>query len=233
MMNYRYAVIGNGRLAKHMLHYFSILKIPYTHWYRNSALALKDVVASATHVLLFINDSAIEIFLDEHQPLFADATVVHFSGAHCSERAFSAHPFMTFSHDLYTNEMYQTIPFVTEQEGPSFQTLLPGLPNPHYAIPRHQKPYYHALCVMANNFSTILWQKIAKEFVNELHIPKTALLPILQQTFENLKNPETVLTGPISRNDQKTIENNLKALETDPFYAVYQGFLSAHSFEEK
>ena len=231
-MNYQYAIIGNGRVATHMLHYFDMLGIPYTHWHRKSEKSLKETVAPATHVLLLVSDDAIDAVAAENKNLFAGKTVVHFSGAHNSKNVFSAHPLMTFCHELYAAEVYPTIPFVTTHEEPEFATLLPGLPNAHYIIHASEKPYYHALAVMGCNFSTILWEKMIVELGNRYHIPKQAVMPIMRQTFVNLEKSSEPLAGPLSRKDTRTIADNLAALKEDPFCAVYKGFVNAYAIEE-
>jgi predicted short-subunit dehydrogenase-like oxidoreductase (DUF2520 family) len=40
-------------------------------------------------------------------------------------------------------------------------------------------------------------------------------------------NPEAALSGPLPRGDMKTVDADLKALEGDPFSAVYAAFVSA------
>jgi 2-dehydropantoate 2-reductase len=91
------------------------------------------------------------------------------------------------------------------------------------------KAYYHSLCVMANNFTTLLWQKFFKELSTQCQIPAQAALPFLQQTLLNLQHQHTTaLTGPLARNDQVTINQNLQALTGDPFHAVYAAFVQAY-----
>jgi hypothetical protein len=64
----KYLIIGNGRVARHLAHYFSLLKIKqYSQWDRSQPVArLKELVDTADRVLLAIRDDAIEPFIDEH-----------------------------------------------------------------------------------------------------------------------------------------------------------------------
>lgn len=221
-----YLVIGNGKLAKHLCYYLSLLKLPHRHWYRQKSNTLFDELKLATHVLLAITDMAIDPFIIEQiQPHHLNLMLVHFSGCTLSSRANTAHPLQTFSNELYDDAMYQIIPFFIEKEGPKFEDLLPGFKNPHYVLPRVKKAYYHALCVMANNFTTLLWQKLVKEMQEQFLVNEKDIQPFLQQTFLNLNhNMASALTGPIMRGDHKTIQENLKALSHDDFYAVYKAF---------
>ncbi len=236
-MNYQaptYALIGNGRVARHLHYYFQLLGLPIAQWYRpQSTVALEQIIGDATHVIVAISDRSIEPFL---QTLHTEQSKVfiHCCGTLVTNLAYGAHPLQTFSaSELYTLETYQKIPFIVEQSGPSFTELLPGLPNPSFSIAPEKKAFYHALCVMANNFTTQLWQKIFHEFEHTLHIDQQALLPLLNQTCTNLKtNYRAALTGPIARRDTLTLQCHLNALQEDPFYDVYQAFINAAKIHE-
>jgi hypothetical protein len=58
-----YLLIGNGRVARHFQHYFSLLQLPYQTWHRHEPdTKLTQQLESATHVLLLISDRAIAAF---------------------------------------------------------------------------------------------------------------------------------------------------------------------------
>ena len=78
---------------------------------------------------------------------------------------------MTFGLDLYDLATYRSIPFVLDSGRTPFHDLLPGLPNRSFTIPADDRPYYHALCVMAGNFSTLLWLKLFDELEGRFGIP--------------------------------------------------------------
>ena len=178
---------------------------------------------------MLISDHAIEPFIEKH-PFIQDKTLIHCSGCLQTPLAFSAHPLSTFGYHLYTLETYKKIAFITETKQPPLTQLLPGLPNASYPVDPHAKPFYHALCVLSGNFTTLLWQKMFNELEATFSIPKQAAYPYLQQITKNLiDNPDSALTGPLARGDHKTIAQNLKALEDDPFQAVYLAFKQAYS----
>lgn len=223
-----YMIVGNGRVATHFRHYFDLLKIPFVHWHRQLDTAFEDNVGNCTHIILLISDGAIETFISQH-PVLKTKTVIHCSGALTTPLAHGAHPLTTFSKSLYTLDEYTQIPFITELEGSNFNELFPQLKNANYAIERSQKPLYHALSVVACNFSILLWQKLFTGFENDLHIPADVGKPILKQTLTNLlREPNIALTGPLARQDFKTIAANLKALEGDPYAGIYQAFVDAY-----
>lgn len=226
-----YAILGNGRMARHFAHYFTLLKIPFLQWARNthSHTQLPNTLSQASHILLLISDHAIEPFIEAY-PLLKTKILIHFSGSLITPFAFGTHPLMTFSQELYSLETYQNIPFICDQTASPFPELFPNLPNPHYTLPSDVKPRYHALCVMSNNFTTLLWQKFYQELDQTLNMPMNTIHPYLDQTLHNLKNnPSSALTGPLARKDQSAININLKALENDPFQNVYKAFLETYN----
>ena len=89
---------------------------------------------------------------------------------------------------------------------------------------------YHALCVLAGNGSTLLWQKLFHDFESRLGIPPQVAFPYLQQVAGNLQHgPGHALTGPLDRGDTATVQANLAALDGDPFHAVYTALVRAHA----
>lgn len=233
-----YAILGGGRLARHMRHYLTLLNLTVSCWTRdnsasfnshsisNKAERLRATIRPASHVMLLVSDSAITELLRRF-PFLHEKKLLHCSGALGIPGVTGAHPLMTFSHQLYTLEQYRRIPFMVDS-GHAFNELLPGLPNPHFAISMEEKPRYHALCVMAGNFSQIIWQAAVERF-SAMGLPPSTLEPYLQQVVQNfVHDPGSALTGPLSRGDQKTIDRNLAALAGDPLETVYQAFLALY-----
>lgn len=230
-----YLIIGNGRVAKHFQYYFSHLPLSYSTWQRNEPLVeLDHQLMKASHILLLIKDDAIDPFIQQflqskkivqqNQPL-----LIHCSGSLVSAHAVGAHPLMTFSHHLYDLALYQSVPFVIDHDAPSFKELFPGLPNPHVYLQKAFKAKYHALCVMAGNFSCLLWKKLMDEIENEFKLPANIVHPYLLQQSQNLiTHLPSALTGPLTRNDKKTIAKNLEALQQDPFQRIYQAFIDCY-----
>lgn len=102
---------------------------------------------------------------------------------------------MTFGLELYDLRTYSSISFVLDAGRTQFRELLPGLPNPSFTIPAADRPYYHALCVMAGNFSTILWVKLFDELHSRFGIPASAAYPYLERMAANVvADPGRALT---------------------------------------
>src|SRR5437868_12703944 len=126
-----YLIIGNGRVATHIQHYFTLLQLSYSCWHRQQSNALfNQELKRATHVLILISDDAIEKFIDEHLQEYSGIKI-HFSGSLITDKAYGLHPLMTFSRRLYDLKKYQLIPFIMDHDALSFEDLLPGLLNQH------------------------------------------------------------------------------------------------------
>ena len=180
-------------------------------------------------VMVLISDAAIEPFIAAW-PALAAHRLVHCSGSLVTPVAECAHPLMTFGPDLYDLPVYRQIPFVLDAGRMPFADLLPGLPNPSFTIAAADRPTYHAHCVMAGNFTTLLWRKLFDLLEHRLGIPADAAHPFLVRTVQNLvADPGCALTGPLARGDAATIAANLAALEGDPFAEIYSAFARTYA----
>lgn len=218
--------VGNGRLSRHLQHYFGLLNLNYRVWTRGGP-PLKVALDGCTHALLLISDDALLDFLHTH-PELQNHTVVHFSGSLATDLAWGTHPLMTFSQNLYRLEEYREIHFVVDHQAPEFEKLLPGLPNPHHRLDSDLKARYHAECVLSGNFTAMLWSHFFQVLEDKLGLPRQAALPYLRQVAANLQNEANPLTGPLVRGDQATVQRNLQALEGDPYQGVYTSFVQAY-----
>jgi len=219
-----YAIVGGGRLARHFSHYFHLLEIPHSRWTRDcgssfntselldAELRLRETVVGADRVLLLVSDNAIGVLLKQY-PFLHEKQLIHCSGALSFPGVAGAHPLMTFADQLYALDTYQSVPFMCEA-GHDFEDL--------------------SMCVMAGNFSQILWKSISERFEQQFGLPAETLHPYLKQLSSNfIQSPETALTGPLARNDVATIERNLAALAGDPLEDLYRAFVTYYQHDEK
>lgn len=230
-----YGLIGDGRVATHMKQYFKLLSLPHLQWARKSQskIELEEFVTKSDLILLLIKDDAIEKFIEEH-PFLRSKNIVHFSGSLVIKNCPGVHPLMTFGMELYDLPTYLKIPFVTEKNEISFSKLFPELTNPSYQITVNDKVLYHTHCVMAGNFSMLLWQKLFQDFEKKLALPRDAAFLYLEQVTKNLKsNSEFNLTGPLARNDQDVLRKHLAVLEGDAYQDIYRAFIKAYQSESK
>lgn len=220
-----YLIIGSGRVARHVAHYFQLLNIKFQTWDRSEDTSvLAGKIISCSHILLAISDAALETFYQEHLASFEDKTLVHFSGALFFNGMIAAHPLMTFGPDLYDLTTYQQIHFALTGCD-TLDEALPGLNNPYSNIFAFEKARYHTLCVLGGNFTTLLLAKMLEGFA-EMKIPQSAAKPYIERVLQNtFANPGDAFTGPLARRDAATVEKNLQALKDDPYQAVYKAFL--------
>jgi predicted short-subunit dehydrogenase-like oxidoreductase (DUF2520 family) len=222
-----YLLVGNGRLSRHLQHYFDLEGIRWRLWARAMRQPLEASLAGARAVLLLITADAVEGFLARHASP-AGLPWVHCSGSLVTPLATGVHPLMSFGDELYDHARYRRMAFVCDRGATPFAALFPRLSNPHFEIDPEQRPLYHGLCAMAGNFTTLLWQHAFAAFEERLGLPRAALHPYLEQVASNLVRSASPLTGPLARGDRRTVERHLEALEGDPFHAVYSSFVAAH-----
>jgi 2-dehydropantoate 2-reductase len=221
----KFLLIGNGRLSRHFQFFFSQLQISYHVWTRaNSLEALKKAVSASSHILLAIPDSALTEFIQKNELANSGKKIIHFSGALEIPQATGIHPLMTFGPDLYDADFYAKIPFVTTSLEP-LPSILPGLTNDLFHIEAKDKPYYHSLCVLGGNLTSLLAAKMMSGF-SEMGLPENIGHQFLTKALQNVMHDRhKALTGPLARKDFATVDKNLKALEKDPYKKVYEAFL--------
>ena len=230
-MKFDYLMIGGGKLATHLEHYFKHLKLDFIQVDPRAYDQAEKLALQSKTVLLAISDCAIEAYYNQHLKKY-ELDVVHFSGALSIKGMQSCHPLMCFTEDLYTLEKYLQIPFICEKGKKSFSEIFPKLSNPHFEIDPEKKALYHALCVMGGNFTTLLWQEVIENVEKKLGLAKEILFPYLEQTIINLKKDhKKALTGPLAREDQKTISKNIDSLEQNHLQQTYQNFV--HLYKQR
>src|SRR4029077_8380208 len=91
-----FGIVGDGRIARHFLHYFNLLGLPVRSWSRRTSRGdPMEALAPCRTVLILITDSAIVPFIERWADL-RDKRLIHFSGSLVTNAAQAAHPLMTF-----------------------------------------------------------------------------------------------------------------------------------------
>ena len=225
---FTYGIVGKGRLAGHLLHYFRLKNMHVVQWYRGQTRTPEQALYTANIILILINDDEIEKFIKANKWL-KNKTVIHASGSLVTKLAQGFHPHFNFTQQLYKEETYEKIPFVTEKGGKSFREIFPNLSNPCFEIATKDRPLYHALTVMSGNFSTILWQACNKAYMKKLKLPDTFFIPYIQNCVDQFaEDPENALTGPLVRGDKKTIQKNIQSLKGSPLQDIYKTFVKKY-----
>ncbi|WP_223787019.1 DUF2520 domain-containing protein [Marinicella meishanensis] len=188
--------------------------------------SLAAVVEDVRTVVVLLPDDQIESFI-RNNPCLQHKRCVHFSGSLVTTLAQGIHPLMTFGAKPYDLSVYQAIPFVVDQ-GVEFKAVFPKFNNPVHSIQPIHKAIYHAYCVMAGNFSQMLWKHIG-EALPAIDLPADLMSAYLRQNTENFINdPVHSATGPFVRGDVDTINKHLQALKGHPLGDIYQSFYDWH-----
>ena len=211
-----YAVIGQGKLARHLCHWFSLEGLEFITHGRGDK---KESLSRADIILLAVSDTSIQTVYKENSELH-DRTWIHFSGAINIANILKLHPLMSFSSKLFAQNFYQGLRWVTNQEPEVFKKLLPVQTSQISQIELEQSSRYHALCVVAGNIPHLMWTHLEDVFENDLGIPNEDFKKYIEVSVENyLEGREA--TGPIVRSDIETISKNLESL-TPQYRNIYQ-----------
>jgi 2-dehydropantoate 2-reductase len=224
-----YGIVGRGRLACHLKHYFALEGISLTQWHREYHASAELTLAACDVIIIAIKDDEIAPWI-ESQPHLKNKKIIHCSGALSMDQVQGFHPLCTFAKTLYGLETYRAIPFICEKGSFSFREIFPTLQNPIYEIEASQKGLYHALCVIMGNLPTLLWQRSLMLGAQTLNLPPQVFAPLLEKTLANtLTESGTALTGPIARQDWQTIHHHLSVLPDPQLKQIYQLFLKLFS----
>jgi predicted short-subunit dehydrogenase-like oxidoreductase (DUF2520 family) len=184
---------------------------------------------NADSILVLVKDDAILSFIEKYKvENLVEKKWIHCSGMLSTSEADSAHPLMTFTHELYELATYESIVFITEKSRKSFKALFPNLSNASYEINSEEKILYHAMCVVSGNLTSVIW-KIFFDYLKSQNIPDKAAHPYLNGITANLLKSTDVLTGPFERDDKKVIGEHIKALKNLPIKNIYQAFADSYN----
>lgn len=231
-------IIGYGKLGTHLYHAvkksskFKISVIKNKTAGRNTYF---ENIKNAGIIFICVQDSLIVKTAGKIKGLKIDLKnkiIFHTSGALTSDiliklseagaETASFHPVQTFAaktprySSLFSN-IYIAIEGSEKaiKAGVKIAKSIGSLP---YSIKKKDKALHHICCVIASNFLTVLASKIEEIPGKKIRINGfnqnrflNIYIPLAKQTIENIsaKGSRYALTGPIARNDIKTIEKHL------------------------
>ncbi len=164
-------------------------------------------------VLLCVPDAAIA---EVARGVAPGPWVAHVSGATTLDalephtRRFSVHPLQTLTTERGAEQLDDAWAAVTGETEEARQTatwLARTLGLRPFVLADADRPLYHAAAVIAGNYLVTLY-RTASALFDRVGAPPEALVPLMERTIEN----GFVLTGPIARGDQATIDAHLAAL---------------------
>lgn len=223
------AILGAGRMATQFKKAMNDMGQPYSTWLRSEGyFSLGGKIKNAKRIFLLIPDKMISQIVDENEGLFRGKILIHFSATHRDPRILGFHPLGTFNKDQQID--FSKVNFHGIHPESIFREAIPFLKNPYTQLSEEKMQTYHALCVMAGNFSAILWKAFFKE-MKKLGVSEAAAQSYFEMFAANVaRNPETAVTGPLVRNDIPTLEKNMEALkDKKELHEIYQSFVQIFS----
>lgn len=193
--------------------------------------SLEDIISSCDILFLTVPDSKIKEVWEQICKFDIENKIFsHCSGAMSSAvfqkgdqdiLGFSIHPMYAFS-DKYTSYKDLSKAYFTiegnEKRINVIKDFFESLGNHVKIIPKDNKTKYHLSCVFASNLVVALFYKSIKILMETgftFDEAKNALLPLFMNNAENIASKGVInaLSGPIERNDVKTVKEHLSVIK--------------------
>ncbi|MCQ2311153.1 MAG: DUF2520 domain-containing protein [Paludibacteraceae bacterium] len=136
------------------------------------------------------------------------------------------YPFMTFS-KAKPIEDFSEIPVFFEAHAiddvSAIYSLALQLTSHVFEATQHDRERLHVAGVFCNNFTNLMY-RLAKEQLQDTHIPFSALLPLIDETARKVHTmtPEDAQTGPARRKDEQVMEHHISLLANDEMRSLYK-----------
>ena len=229
-----YVIFGCGRvgtnLASYLEHLGHDVALVSRRKAENETSACAALIETADIVAAAIPDDKLEDWRDEWFGVVGARPAIHFSGAVSVDAMYGFHPLYSFSRSTMDVEKMRRIAFACPLNGPSFETVFPKAPNPHFKIADEDRARYHALAVLSGNLVSYIWNETANEFAAYSNMkPEEILGGYLESIVDRfIESPTDSLTGPVARRDKITASKNLASLQDNAkLQGLYQAFLNA------
>jgi len=211
----KYLLIGNSKAAINFSSYLKSKGIKHSKVEFRKINLLKDKLnLFDVFFILTKDDKIIPVYKKYLKKL--NKPVFHFSGCIYHNKIVSMHPIFSFTKKPIPKKEFEKIIFTSENPK-KIKEILPWFKNKIIEIKPKEKPYYHSLLTIYFSFPIIMKKIIEKE-MQKFSIDEDYLNKLFRKKFIE-KN--ITITGPIIRNDKKTIKKHLKALRKKPFFEIY------------
>ena len=237
------SILGAGNVGTHLMRAVQSAKnLNLVQWYsrnpKSVKFPIKDIefchdlerLKMADVYIIAVSDKAISD-LSKQLP-FENRLVVHTSGSVAMKHLDIKHrrgvfyPLQTFS--LTSEVAFSEVPFCIEtmqkEDSKFLKTLANEMGSPSYMINTEQRQALHLSAVFVNNFTNQLY-RIAHELSDFKSINFEVLNTLILETAKKVQHisPYSAQTGPAKRNDQVTIKQHLRTLESHPEYqSIYE-----------
>ncbi len=218
-----------GIYSKNIDDSISLASFCVSEYYSN----LIDLINDCDTLFLTVNDDALKEVVEELYKLNTNNKILlHTSGSISSDifkelkeknYCYSLHPIYAFNDKYNSYKNISNIYFTIEGPMDKIDLIKELFSNQVYMIQKEDKVLYHTACVMLSNLVCALTysaESILKNIgIGDLKIFK----PLIINNINNILEVGSVnaLTGPIIRNDIKTVESHLKSIPKE-FVDLYK-----------
>ena len=206
-------------------------KFTDTKYYKD----MKALVQACDTIILTVPDGQIQTVFNEikNSGIRLDGkTFIHTSGALSSQifsgmgnriSGYSIHPIYAVNSKTESYKHFQNCYITIEGEGRDKEQLIglfKKMGHKVREISAEKKAEYHAAAVFVSNLAIGLY-RMGTNLLSDCGFTKAeaqeALMPLFANNADNMQKYgcDKALTGPVSRNDVKTVEKHLKALDFD------------------
>jgi len=198
------------------------------------------LISDADLYVIAVKDSAIQEVL-ENLNLKEDQLIVHTAGSipmsileGFSNNYGVFYPLQTFSKSR--NIDFSVIPICIESSHPStfleLEKLAERLSSSVNQINSEERKTLHLAAVFTNNFVNHFYT-LGSDILHDKKLDFDLLKPLIRETAEKVQNlhPLEAQTGPAKRNDQHTINAQLKMLHDQPEFQKIYSFVTESIFQ--
>src|SRR5690606_10529728 len=174
--------------------------------------------------VIAIKDDAFDTI--NQYPIFKNKVLIHCSGTKSIQKfaPSSANRGIIWQvYSIHKNNLPSiadvplVIDYSNEQTGNIVSKIASSVSSNVTHLDESQRRFLHLNAVFVNNFPNHLFA-IAEQICQEQNVPYEILVPIIQQSFNNIASGNFLLkqTGPAIRNDQTTIQKHIEMLANHP-----------------
>lgn len=233
-------ILGTGNLAYHLYNAISFIEnwevVQVYNHHRESLSDFNNETKTTTDLSQLVDADLIICCLKDDliEPYFEklankECLIVHTSGAKILQKTRKKsgvfYPLQSFS--KYKTMDYSKIPFCIEatraEDLKMLENLALSISDSVYKINSKKRLQMHLAAVFVNNFSNYMF-KLGQDLCAENHIDEAILMPLIEETFEKLKDikAQEAQTGPARRQDQDTIDQHTRLLRKDSKKEIYK-----------
>ncbi|MGC9070164.1 MAG: DUF2520 domain-containing protein [Elusimicrobiales bacterium] len=218
-------IIGKSKVAKSFSAYLRYRRINHKVIAYRKINSYAEKIKDYKTIFFISKDSEIDKFYRRFKKrIYPNAKLFHFSGSILHHKIVGMHPIFSFKEKPIAPFDFEKIIFTSED--PSYiRKNLKWFKNRIIKIKPEQRVMYHALLSIYLNFPLII-KEITHRLLIKYGIPSKYLNYVFERNIKDALNSKKGITGPIARDDLKTIKKHLSALKKTEFLQLYKAILN-------